>query len=629
MNSDSYENVVSPGGFFSIFQVAITDDNGDYIIQGLPTGDYAVAAMLMLGNSGEVKFWDDKTDYADADLVSVEQGQEVIDINFTFVLPTAKISGVVTDSDGNPLKNVYISWIREEGGIHFNFGRLWKNQLTDENGYYELTHLSAGTYYVSAWMWDWMNFKGVWYENTENLEDATPIVLADGEVRDDIDMTLDLTSDYGSISGEVTLDDSGDPVPFAFVTAVPMKNHPNHPWNKRLPTAYAFTDGDGKYTMSPVFKGDYRVIVRVNNHKEYFDDKDSWDEADIVTVMAGEDTPDINFGVPAMPSDGSMVSGVVTDEESGAPLEGALVALFPAKTHKWFNGDLHKWGKVYYTTFTNAEGAYSLGGIPEGDYVASAWARDYIGEFYDDVRNPLRAEILELDGENSIENVDFALRLRNGRTFTNEPGQGRYGSIGGIVQGQNGEPVSGAFVYALDEEANVIASEISGEDGSYSLNALQEGSYMLMASRSLYETTYYPNAPDLSSADTIELTAEGDMDVPDAVVTMTSGQVTNTESDAPNMTPRVFGLEQNYPNPFNPTTVIEYQIPEQADVTLQVFNVQGQLINTLVNQNQKAQSYKVFWNGRDMNGALVPSGVYFYQIQANNYTETRALLFMK
>ena len=628
--ADAAETPGGIPGLQGMMQKAVTDANGDYSISGLAGGDYIVAAMLMNAGGGIVKFWQDKDNYQEADPVTVEQGAEVSGIDFTFVLPTAKIAGIVTDNDGAPLKNIYIYYVRENSDFYQNFGRLWKNTLTDENGAYEIANLPAGTYYVSAWHWDWMNFKGVWYENADSLKDATPIVLADGETRDDVNMTLDLTSDYGSISGVVTLDDNGDPVANAFVEAVPVKNHPKNPWHKRLPTAFAMTGADGVYTMSPVYKGDYRVIVRVNNYKEYFDDKTSWDEADIVAVEAGQDTPDINFGVPGMPTEGSLVNGVVTDEESGAPLDGALVAIFPTARHKWFNGDLNKWGKIYYTTFTNADGAYAIGGIPEGAYVASAWARDYVGEFYDNVRNPFKATALELDGENSVADVDFALRPRQGKKFAEGPGQGRYGSIGGLIQSNHdGAPIAGAFVYAIDANAHVIASEISAEDGSYSLDGLEEGGYTVMASRSLYETTYYPNAPDASSASTIEVSADGALDISDATVTMSSGEITGVQGNAPQATPTEFDLLQNYPNPFNPTTVIEYHVPESANVTLQIFNVQGQLIRTLVDANQAAQSYKVVWDGRDMTGSLAPSGVYFYQIQANNFTATRALLFMK
>ncbi len=625
-------NSQAPGGvpgLPGIMQMTITDENGDYKIDGLPADDYVVAAMLLYTGSGEIKYWNDKDSFDDADPVTVGEGEDVTGIDFTFVLPTAKISGIVTGIDGAPLKDIFIYYVREEDNVYFNFGRLWKSTITDENGYYELAHLPAGTYYVSAWYWDWMNFKGVWYENADSLKDATPIVLADGDVRDDINMTLDLTTDYGSISGKVTLDDSGDPVAYAFVEAVPLQSPVLHPWNKRLPTAYAFTDADGNYTMKPVYKGEYRVIVRVYNYVEYYDDKTSWDEADVVVVEAGQETPNINFGVPGMPTEGSMVSGVVTDEATGGPLEGALVAIFPAITHKWFNGDMRKWTKIYYTTFTDANGAYSIGGIPEGAYVASAWARDYVGEFYDDVRNPFKANVLKLDGENSMENIDFALKPRQGRKSAEGPGQGVYGSIGGVIRSDSGIPVDGAFVYALDENRNVIASEISAQDGSYSLDGLEEGTYTVMASRSLYETTYYPDATDISSASPIELNSDGNLDVPDAAITMSSGEITGVQSNAPQTAPSEFGLLQNYPNPFNPSTTIEYHLPQNANVTLQIFNTRGRLVNTLVNKNQAAQSYKVVWDGRDMNGSLVPSGIYFYQLQANDYTETRTLLFLK
>ena len=330
-----------------------------------------------------------------------------------------------------------------------------------------------------------------------------------------------------------------------------------------------------------------------------------------------------------MPTDGSMVSGVVTNESTGAPIEGALVAIFPTLSNNWFNGDINRWTKIYYTTFTDANGAYKIGGIPEGEYVASAWDRDYVGEFYDDVYDPFQAEILKLDGENSLEDINFALTPRQGVSSTGGPGEGVFGSIGGVIHSNSGAPVEGAFVYALDENNNIVASEISGADGGYSLDGLEEGTYTVMASRSLYETTYYPDATDIASATPIELDSESSLNVPDAAITMASGEITGVHTEASKTTPSEFSLLQNYPNPFNPSTTIEYHVPKNAHVTLKIFDTRGRLVATLVNENQAAQSYKVVWDGRDMNGSLAPSGVYFYQLQANDYTETKTLLFIK
>ncbi len=88
--------------------------------------------------------------------------------------------------------------------------------------------------------------------------------------------------------------------------------------------------------------------------------------------------------------------------------------------------------------------------------------------------------------------------------------------------------------------------------------------------------------------------------------------------------PDRFALGQNYPNPFNPTTVIWYQIPTAAHVRLAVFDVLGREVATLVNEGKDAGAYTVTW---DASG--VPSGVYFYRLNAGSFSETKKLLLLR
>lgn len=81
--------------------------------------------------------------------------------------------------------------------------------------------------------------------------------------------------------------------------------------------------------------------------------------------------------------------------------------------------------------------------------------------------------------------------------------------------------------------------------------------------------------------------------------------------------PTTFGLEQNYPNPFNPETSIAYQLPKDALVSLQVYNLTGQVVATLVNGKKPAGHHSALWNGRDEAGRQLPSGVYFYRLLVN------------
>jgi len=87
--------------------------------------------------------------------------------------------------------------------------------------------------------------------------------------------------------------------------------------------------------------------------------------------------------------------------------------------------------------------------------------------------------------------------------------------------------------------------------------------------------------------------------------------------------PTKFVLEQNYPNPFNPSTIISYSLPKTASVSLRVFNTLGQEVAQLVNERKEAGYYHVTWN------ATVPSGIYFYCLQAGEFVETKKAILLK
>jgi hypothetical protein len=88
-------------------------------------------------------------------------------------------------------------------------------------------------------------------------------------------------------------------------------------------------------------------------------------------------------------------------------------------------------------------------------------------------------------------------------------------------------------------------------------------------------------------------------------------------------------LVGNYPNPFNPTTTIEFSLKESGNVRLDVFNVLGQKVKTLVNSQMNAGNHSIVWDGRDANGSEVSSGVYFVKLNTDNYTSTRKMLLTK
>jgi hypothetical protein len=88
-------------------------------------------------------------------------------------------------------------------------------------------------------------------------------------------------------------------------------------------------------------------------------------------------------------------------------------------------------------------------------------------------------------------------------------------------------------------------------------------------------------------------------------------------------------LKSNYPNPFNPETTISYSLAKQSKVSLQVFNILGQKVRTLVNETNNAGTHTVVWNGKDDSGNAVASGVYFYRLKSGTISQTNKMILMK
>jgi len=88
-------------------------------------------------------------------------------------------------------------------------------------------------------------------------------------------------------------------------------------------------------------------------------------------------------------------------------------------------------------------------------------------------------------------------------------------------------------------------------------------------------------------------------------------------------------LTGNYPNPFNPTTTISFSTKEAGYVSINIYNMKGQLVKTLVNKQLDAAYYDIVWNGKDNSDKSVSSGIYFYKMKSNNYTATKKMILMK
>ena len=144
-----------------------------------------------------------------------------------------------------------------------------------------------------------------------------------------------------------------------------------------------------------------------------------------------------------------------------------------------------------------------------------------------------------------------------------------------------------------------------------------DGNYTLNVSDKLYNYDIGLGQP-LSNYPGYSITAHPGQTNANLNFTMTD--VEKNQSVIPND----FSLSQNFPNPFNPTTLISYKLKETSRVQLKVFNILGNEVETLVNEQKPAGNYEITWNALNL-----PSGVYFYRLQAGSFIDTKKMVLLK
>jgi hypothetical protein len=93
--------------------------------------------------------------------------------------------------------------------------------------------------------------------------------------------------------------------------------------------------------------------------------------------------------------------------------------------------------------------------------------------------------------------------------------------------------------------------------------------------------------------------------------------------------PDVFALQQNYPNPFNPVTTIRFDVPQESHIRMDIYNLLGQRVRTLVNSDMRAGYHAISWNGTNDMGKPLSSGMYIYSLHSSEFTSVKKLVLMK
>ncbi len=286
-NGDPLENIEVSARYFNgmewqDFADVRTNANGHYDLSGLNPGTYRVRFQDYHSQIYGAEYYDDVPDVESATDVTVTAGSTTSNIDAQLELG-GKITGTVTDADGNPLKGINV-------GIFYWNGNWWDwfyvDDSTDSNGHYELSGLKSGTYRV-RFMNDEGPYATEYYDDAPFVEKAKDVTVTAGETTSNIDAQFTVLA--GHITGTIT-DVAGNPLQHIMAIAS-YWNGSRWQW-----ISNGWSDVDGHYDLGSLNTGTYRVefLDEDGSVLEYYDDAEDIDSATDIAVTAGKITPNIN-----------------------------------------------------------------------------------------------------------------------------------------------------------------------------------------------------------------------------------------------------------------------------------------------------------------------------------------------
>jgi len=475
---------------------AITDENGRYLIAGLPPGSYYIRATGLIDQSKvyETEYWPEAATPQTASRILAEVG-EYPAIDFT-VGRGGSISGTVRDTNGAFIGRTEI----------VVYDLLWQEQgrtLSDAaSGDYTVGGLADGSYYVAATgvvaAMDGttsVRYDPQYYHQADSRSGAQCVHLVGFAPQIDFALT---SRGLFSLSGTVKDASSGQPI------AGPDVILYDSTWQvvERKPVGNFETIGQYQFELQA---GDYYIEViglfstwsgtRHNLADQFYAGATSRSRATLVHLTQ-------NAVIDFLLTPGRSLSGILCQQGSGAPIRDAMVEIY--------DGEGRPRGGAYGETRTAADGTFRFEGLAAEKYYlyASGYAllpdnhneRLYLPAFYPTAATWQQAELLDLTAGSK---ADLRFCLAEGLSIS-----------GAIRRQQDNTPIGGAFVELLDESFNRIVQVETDDQGFYSFRSISPGRYYVFANGMLrnqggivtqFISRYYPDAENREAAQLVEL----------------------------------------------------------------------------------------------------------------------------
>ncbi len=613
------------GGY--LWAYATTDRDGNYRIEGLPDGEFYLSYFFCYFEECSNQWWPGYEFQDRAEPIVIVDGQ-ANPPSADFVIPIefgeASISGVVNRKDGTPLNGALVS-LAPTTNYPDSTGEVgdigWVAELqtyTDSLGRYAFDYLREGTFYLYSSYWEEGAWGHGWYEDAQDVYDATPIRLGANEVLENIDFSIDVRSYFGTVAGTVTLED-GTPISRAYVEVnsyyrdyTDIAFYP-YEW-------YGITDENGNFVIDQLYEGEYQLSVYAQGAIHTSMDS-SGVEVSHVSVFGGETTT-IDLSMMAQNDGPAEIGGTVVSDQGEVP-EISIVKAIPVVDN----------GAAFYTAVTDENGVYRLTGLPEGDYFLQARAPMYLSEYYRETYDPSDAEMVAALENLPAEGIDFSLEpfyylfdiaVPVGGDARNGVAEQGSSIVYGSVHDEDGEAIAGATVYVVDETGDPILSTETFDDGMYELAGIQPGaSYRVKASQIGYESQFNGEFSNLEAAPELTM-SNGRYEIN---FTLKDAGTLVSNDDQPDL-PQSLELHGNYPNPFRAATRFQFSIPKSMHVSIAIYDTLGRRIAEVHDGVLSSGSHDIRWDVNSSDSDL-SSGLYFYRITTDSETQAGSMTVLR